>query len=919
MHFSRTILLIALCSAIPLLSFSAHIIGGEITYDCEGSQREGFQLYTIQMKIYRDCQGGGAGFDSTDGALEGTVSIYGGADAEPIIVILGRPSVKRVRPPDNPCIKLPDNVCVEQGFYNFQIELPIISESYYIVYQRCCRNRTISNIFTPGETGATYVGEITALAQETCNNSPKFENFPPIALCLGEEFSFSQEARDKEGDSLVYEFCTPFIGGGTNTEDLEAIDGVAPNPDAPPPYDQVGFVDRAYDSDNPLGFNANLKINRQTGRITGKPRIWGQFVAGVCVSEYRDGELLSVVRRDFQINVTPCLASVIPHINNADSIVFQDEFYLWSCRGETEIEFDNKSFSRISIDSTIWEFEIDGDTLRSFDWDLTIDFPAPGEYRGRLMVNPGGQCGDTSQIIVEIQDDIQPDFTIASDTCEATDVEFQDLTMSAGATADRWTWYFGDGDSSNVQNPAHFYEQAGEFLVTLDVGIRHCDTTISKPFRYFPAPNSIEITPQAITECGESEITFNHFSSPINNDYSTIWRFGDGDSSMLKNPSHTYDSVGNYDVELEITSPIGCVASRLFEDWVRIVPPLEADFSFTYNSCNAEPVNFVDLSQANGNPPDSWEWLFGDGESSDLQNPTHLFQRAGEQTITLNVALGECEGSLTKTLLYYPVPQEVTIAQNGGIFCGATTINFENLSIPIVDENYGVTWDFGDGGRSNELSPSYNYSEIGIFPVSLEISSPSGCINSATFENFVQIDPQPIANFSFIPQQPTFNNPTVNFIDSSQFASTYEWIFNQGEAFSSLNNPTYTFPDTGFQEITLIVTHESGCQDSITQQLDIPPIVKFFIPNAFSPNDDGRNDEFLPQGIVLGIRDYELSIWNRWGNLVFQTNDPFQAWDGKIDNLRTEGTQAGTYVYHISYKDARGNPFEFAGSVLVVR
>lgn len=921
MHFSRIVCLIVFLFFTPIFLFSAHIIGGEITYDCEGTPREGFRYYNIQMKIYRDCQGGGAGFDSASGSTTiGTVSIYGGVNSDPIIITLGRPSVTRVRPPENPCIRLPDNVCVEQGTYTFAVELPIIEESYYIVYQRCCRNRTISNIFSPGETGATYVGEISAMAQETCNNSPKFEDFPPIALCLGKEFSFSQKAFDAEGDSLVYEFCTPFIGGGNNGEDPGALDGVAPNPDAPPPYNQVNFVDRVYDSNNPLGFNANLRIDRETGLVTGKPRIWGQFVAGICVSEYRNGQLLSVVRRDFQINVTPCVSAVVPHIDNADSIVFQSEFYLWSCRGETMIEFDNQSFSRLSIDELRWEFDIDGDTLQLFDWDVSVDFPEPGQYSGRLMVNPGGECGDTAQIFVDIQEEIQPNFAIVSDTCVAMDVEFQDLTISEGeAGADRWTWYFGDGDSSNQQNPAHFYERAGNFLVTLDVGIRHCDTTVSKPLRYFPAPNSIEITPQNITACGESQVNFNHFSSPINNEYTTKWSFGDGDSSLQRNATHLYDSVGNYDVMLEITSPIGCMASRLFEDWVKIVPPLNADFSFTYDSCNAEPVNFVDLSQANGNPPTSWQWLFGDGNSSDLQNPTHLFQRAGEQNITLNVSLDECEGSITKSLLYYPVPQELMIAPNGGRFCGASTINLENLSVPIVDENYAVTWNFGDGNISNELNPIHNFEDIGIFSVELEIISPSGCINNAIFENFVQIDPQPLADFSFMPRQPTYQNPSVNFIDSSQFASTYEWIFNQGEATSFLNNPTYTFQDTGFQEITLIVTHESGCQDSITKQLDIPPIVKFFIPNAFSPNDDGRNDEFLPQGIVLGIQDYELTIWNRWGNLVFETDDPFQAWNGKTNNLRTEGIQSGTYVYHISYKDARGNPFDFSGSILVVR
>lgn len=119
--------------------------------------------------------------------------------------------------------------------------------------------------------------------------------------------------------------------------------------------------------------------------------------------------------------------------------------------------------------------------------------------------------------------------------------------------------------------------------------------------------------------------------------------------------------------------------------------------------------------------------------------------------------------------------------------------------------------------------------------------------------------------------------------------------------------------------MTLIVTHESGCQDSLTQLIDIEPIVQVYIASAFSPNDDGVNDIFQLQGALGGIQNYYLRIWDRWGNLLFESNDPTQAWTGQSSNAQQKEVTAGTYVYTIAYQDARGNPFEHQGSVVVFR
>jgi len=292
-----------------------HIIGGEIYYQCLGDDpnNPGSKLYLITMKVYRDCQGGGQDFDSLPGTEPGTVTVYKGTSPTPFIETFVIPApVVTVIPPDsgNPCVIVPANVCVEEGIYTWEMSLPEAMESYTLVYQRCCRNSTISNILDAFENGATYTIDISPTAQAECNSSPIFNEFPPVVICVDEPLSVDQSATDPEGDQLIYSFCAPLKGGGLYGNNYE-FDGLYPNPDAPPPYDEVDFVLSNYSALNPMAGDPLVTIDPLTGIITGTPNVQGQFVVGICVSEFRNGELLSVLQRDFQFNVTYCEPTVV--------------------------------------------------------------------------------------------------------------------------------------------------------------------------------------------------------------------------------------------------------------------------------------------------------------------------------------------------------------------------------------------------------------------------------------------------------------------------------------------------------------------------------------------------------------------------------------------------------------------------------
>lgn len=736
-------------------AFAAHIIGGEITYECLGNND-----YRFTMKVYRDCNGGGACFDSqvsgcTSGAtLDGTVTIFNGM-SQFTIVGLDAPVVTSIQPNlSNPCLTTPPNVCVEEGVYTFTRNLPSSNESYTISYQRCCRNNTITNIVAPGQAGATYTIELTPEAQQTCNNSPVYNDFPPIVICNGVDINFDHSATDADGDSLVYQFCSPFLGGGDDTQSFTTLNGVAPDPDAPPPYNAVPFIGPTYAFDNPMAGNPQVTIDPETGLISGVPIATGQFVVGVCVEEYRNGVLLSTVRRDFQFNVANCTPTVIADIEETELLNVDDEqvYYVRAC-GPFDIDFINQSTIVSNISAQEWQFFLpDGSVLTRNTFDaLSVDFPGEGLYDGFLILNPGLACNDTARLQVEV----------------------------------------------------------------------------------FPA--------------------------------------------------------------------------------------ITADFEFEYDTCVSGPTQFTDLSFADAGPNSitDWNWQFGDGGTSDLQNPSYLYQIPGNLPVSLTVTdINDCENTTTQIINYFPVPSLIVVEPSSFLGCAPGTVVFDNLSFPI-DTTYDITWTFGDGTTSGEISPTHVYEEAGVYSVSLDIVSPIGCQTDTSWNDYITTLPSPTAGFTFTPDSPSSIEPTVSFIDQSMDAIKWLWEFGELGGSSEVN-PIFTFPDTGMHVIQQVVFHESGCTDTATVVIDIFPEVRYYLPNAFTPNGDGTNDLFLGNGVMEGATNFELSIWNRYGERLFETNDFREGWNGRKNNVGQKSEQ-GLYIVVVTFTGPRGESFKLKGYATLIR
>ena len=256
--------------------------------------------------------------------------------------------------------------------------------------------------------------------------------------------------------------------------------------------------------------------------------------------------------------------------------------------------------------------------------------------------------------------------------------------------------------------------------------------------------------------------------------------------------------------------------------------------------------------------------------------------------------------SVSPTLLI-PISFEVS---SDTASCPPFLATFTNTTNPA--DVGSASWDFGDGQTATgALSVTHIFTESGDYDVTLIVTDPDGCVFDTTMENAITMYPEPVASFSTDPENPTLVSSTVQFINESEGAEEFYWIFDTinhlGEA--HVENPFFVFPDQLPEEYfnQLAVTNEFGCEDMITRILVIEEDVTLYVPNSFSPNGDGKNDHFYVKGLELDPVFFHLQIFDRWGNLVFESSDINEKWNGSINGSEYY-SQPGVFVYNLAYK-----------------
>ncbi|MCP4442383.1 MAG: PKD domain-containing protein [Aureispira sp.] len=806
------ILLLSLCTTVS----ATHIVGGDISYECLGLQPSGEMRYQVTMHVYRDAINGAAAFDNP-----AYVAIYSGANSATPFKQISLNYTQRVVPIviSNPCLVLPPNVAVEEATYTQTVDLPYDPDGYFMVYQRCCRNYSINNLVNPNTTGATYRIFLSAQSQQLCNNSPLFNDFPPVVICQDKPLDFDHSATDLDGDSLVYEFCNSLTGGSQTDP--------RPLPPAGPPHNDVTFLP-GFSASYPMPSNPVLNLDPVTGLLTGTPTQTGQYVVGVCVKEYRNGVLLSETLRDFQFNVAFCEDLVDAKIQSDSTDPTGTAYFIESCEDST-INLFNLS----TIDSVItayeWRFDLNnGQIFTSSNKHDVVTFPGPGTYNGWLVANPGTTgCTDTALATIEIYPSLDAGFIVNMDTCNPNvPIEFLDTSVLHGNNnIVEWQWDFGDNQSSSLQNPIHSYSEPGFYFVRLNVIDNNgCESRSTQTVNWYPAPNLDIQHPTNLCFPDDTVIFINNSSplipsnGPFSPGYTYDWDFGDSQVSADSSPTHVYPGFGYYPVNLVITSPIGCEAEYNGEVFIHELPTI--DFGYNYDPCVYDSIAFQDLSvtNTNGDALVSWQWDFGDNQSSNLQNPKHLYNLAGTYQVNLIVTdVNGCAQTITKTIDFYPAP-DVDIQINITQGCAPFVVSFDNQSKPI--NGYDLAWTFGDGGTDTVVSPQHLYQQPGIYPVTLLITSPIGCQTS--YATNVTVYGPPVADFSYNYDRCSLDS--MQFIDQSTVNAagdplvSWQWDFGDNQS-SNLQNPKHRYNTTGTYTVILMIEDINGCSSSDTLEI----------------------------------------------------------------------------------------------------
>ncbi|MFT3825487.1 MAG: PKD domain-containing protein [Chitinophagaceae bacterium] len=477
-----------------------------------------------------------------------------------------------------------------------------------------------------------------------------------------------------------------------------------------------------------------------------------------------------------------------------------------------------------TLTSWYWDF---GDGTNSNQQNPQHTFNAAGYYTVSLKTTNSQGCQSTltAPRYIRIVSGITADFSFSIPaTCRPPyNINFTNLSSGPGAMS--YQWNLGNSTTSTQNNPTTSYNSPGTYTVTLNGTSQFgCSGNVQKTITITGAGTTIT-SPDTV--CINSPITFQNTSSP--GPITAKWDFGNGTTSQNINGTATYASSGIYTVKL--TNKYAECSDSAIKNIVVPNKPV-VNFNAT-NTIGCKPpltVNFQDLS------PDAqqWNWDFGDGSSSTLQNPSHTYTAEGSYNVTLTITdKTGCQNSITQTSIVRIIKPTISFANVPAKLCEGNTFT-PVVNVDAIDGIQTWSWDFGDGFTSTAANPSHAYAATGNYTLTLTITTVGGCTETVQALNGVKVGKQPASvNFSAVPVDVCALQP-VNFTDlsvSSTAPSTIgEWVWNFGDGSNSPDqNPTHKYSDTGTFVVTLAV-YDHGCLSTAIASRTIhvkPPIADF--------------------------------------------------------------------------------------------
>lgn len=961
--------LLILCLLLVPEAKASHIVGGEMTYICLGGNR-----YQVSLTIFRDCENGQVPFD--DPAFIGIFTNTGTYLNSISIPFFGNDDTLNLGL-DDPCYSLPPDVCIHTYTYQGVVTLPVRAGGYHLAYQRCCRNIIIDNIINPTGTGATYDVVISEASLLSCNSSPKFREWPNFFLCLGSTIDYDYSAIDANGDSIVYELCVPY-NGATNGNPAPTQPSAPPYQGIN--WQAGFGLNNMLGGNQPLQINAQTGRLTGTPTALGTYVVGvcaKEYRNGVLIGEirrdfqYTIGSCGKVNTAQFFVPTLNCRNTLdVFHINNS-ILSTPVASYVWdfgdgsptvTSRTPTHTYPDTGTYTvtliagagqfcadtttrqvrvqlnGVAVDITPVQTICRGDsvwfsatnllanynTITQYNWVVTDATILAGQGTDSILVlidpnanfasvrltatndkNCNGQA--ISGIVV---DRAVADFDIPNLDCNTTLATT--FINQSSTQLNNFLWDFDGLATATDIEPTFNFPDTGQYQVTLIAGVGGCPDTLTKLINIdVIGVDLLQNLPLDACSGDTLRLTANNLSSGYSTIISYNWTAsepilsGQGTSQIVL-PADT-----TFDYQVIVLNDNGCSDSLAGTIEVFIVNAFFDSLSNRACAYDLE-VDFVNQSNSTGG---TYQWNFGGLATSIDTNPTYVFPDTGSYEVQLIAGIGtSCVDTFSRIV---PIRLDgVTISSSDAqVVCqGDTVLLVATNELPqnntIVQYNWSPMANVIQGqGTDSILFLATN--NVGVQVIGI---NNAGCSDTAF--STVNISARtPILSLSA--------NPDSIFVgQSSQIDATndinYTYIWQQD---TTLSNTLIANPIAQPRQTTtyfLSIKNQFNCtnRDSITVYIKAPtcasPLV--FVPNAFSPDNDGYNDVLRVEGNHINQLDF--AIYNRWGELLFQTNDQSIGWDGIYEG---EIVPSGVYGYYMQCQCDNGEKLRLKGNITVLR
>lgn len=602
-----------------------------------------------------------------------------------------------------------------------------------------------------------------------------------------------------------------------------------------------------------------------------------------------------------QVSVWP---NPIPNFNSASV-----------CQGAISNFNNTSTIASGSINYWLWDLNGDSNT-DSTSRNPTYIYPNAGNYVVSLTAISNNNCVKTVTNNVVINPLPTSNFS-ANNTCLGAMVSFTNQsTIAAGNTITNSFWNFGSNNTTYMTHPQIMYSNIGNYTVSLTSTSNHnCKNTFTSVVSVYANPIS---NFAASTTCLNQATQFTNQS---NIQAGTItkyrWDFDDNNSwdDSTANPTYIYPTFGTKNCKLQAISNYNCYSQKINSVVVHGNPAA----NFKANSaCLGDATNFQNYSTSVDGQIISYQWDFnGDNIIDNLfQNTTNTYTSNGIYLVKLEVQTQYgCVNMISKPVYVNAKPVVLFTATNKQ-GCPSLCVPFQNGSYINSGSIVTYQWDFGDNSDPLYLkNPTHCY-ESGTYNVSLKCVSDSGCISNYKAPAFVNVYPKPVAGFNVTPEEIDEFQPIIEVSNTASGATSVNYMLNPGTTYNVPNFSHNLSGTPGKQLIVQFATNSFGCTDTLIKLLDIKPGFVIYLPNTFTPNSDGINDGFGAKGV--GIEKFEMQIFDRWGHVIFESNNIYNYWDGTVKG-GSESIKEDVYTWKVQVLDVNRKNHDLTGHVTVIK